>query len=71
MLLFYELALDTRKIVFSSISITNFNNNFRGIILLDEILIIFRQAFDLRFGLIIFDTIMKILKVLHRGIWQS
>jgi hypothetical protein len=67
----YELALDTPKIVLSSIGITNFNNSLRGIVLLDEVLIIFGRAFDLRFGSTTFDAIMKALKVLHRGIWQS
>jgi hypothetical protein len=61
----YELALDTRKIILSSIGITNFNNSLRGIILLDEILIIFGQVFDLRFRSTIFDTIIKALKVLY------
>jgi hypothetical protein len=64
----YKLAFNTQKIILSSISISNFNNNLRGIILLDKVLIIFGRAFDFWFRSIIFNTIIKALKVLHQDI---
>jgi hypothetical protein len=48
-----------------------FNNSLRVIVPLDEVQVVFGRAFVLLFGSTTFDTIMKALKVLHRGIWQS
>jgi len=48
-----------------------FNRGLRGIVPLDEVLVVFGRAFVLRAGLTTFDTTVKALKVLHRGIGQS
>jgi hypothetical protein len=41
-----------------------FNNSLRAIVPLDEVLVVFRRAFVLRFGST-FDTTIKALKVLY------
>ena len=48
-----------------------FDRGLRVIVPLDEVLVIPRRPLSLRFGSTTFDTTMKELKALHRGIWQS
>ena len=60
----YELASNSLKIILSDIGIVGFDDSRRTIV-------VFRRAFVLRFGSTTFDTTIKALKVLHRGIWQS
>jgi hypothetical protein len=48
-----------------------FDRSLQVIVPLDKVLVIPGQALSLRFGTTTFDTTMKELKALHRGIWQS